>query len=91
MVCRKRAEEKDVRAFKIYLHNNNLAVESYKHTDTHIDSDTGTHTCTHTPQISFCSLGIAPAATLHSHIELFSCLTGSREAVNRPGACQEAG
>lgn len=65
-------------------------------TQTHICSDAGTHiaythTHKHTLQTSFCSLGITPTATLHSHVELFSCLTGSRGAVNRPGACQEAG
>lgn len=79
-------------ALEICLYNN-LAVESDKHTGTH-RQDIGTHimyTHTHTLQTSLCSLGIAPTATLHSHIELFSFLTGSREAVNRPGVCQEPG
>lgn len=83
MVWRKKAEEEDVGAFEICLHNNNLVVQTDKHTDTHRQHHRYIH-CVHTLQTSFWSQVIAPTVTLHSHRELFSCLTGSRGAVNRP-------
>lgn len=50
--------------------------------DKHTDTDT--HIMhTHTLQTPFSSQTITPAVTLHSHSQLFLCLTGSRGPVNR--------